>query len=1123
MRLTSWNGFGWSRAATLVVLLLGGGALWAMAQATDEEALVSAEAAVMDDALELEDLDLDDLVADLADEAPETDTDAATADEAAEETETPAVEDIAVSDELPEGAVIESPLVDGGADMGLDEFLADDLEVEAPAEDAQIADMGEAVVEVPEAAAADEMMAEESAAAESAGEAEPMLEPELADSAAPEMDGATEEAGIEDVDALVEAAIADAVLEGVSEPPALPPAEQEAVVVAAEPEAAPDLEALLTEDLAVEPEAMAVEPEVVAVAEPAMVEQEAEAVAEAEVAEVESDRGTPEEVPAEVAVGQPAAVPMAPVEVPAAPVETAEAQRQVAELDVLMKQEELRRQALEAHGRELLDQANKTAGVKDFKEAERLYAEALKLVGQREAARRTREAIRRGMADNYYAWALSLQRQGDREGARQMAVQARRIDHPRADELIAELDKPQEVTPAEVTEARLLQQRRDEAYESRNKRIDDLMREGREHYERAEYDKAQAKFEAVLQPNLDPQNTEAIRMVQKIAQRRYDRASMEVDATRRDMMTEVRKSWNPRDYGMAEAIGAAQITIRNEGVGPDQERIRIRQKLESIRIPEIDFRQANIHDVVDFLQRASVDFDVSDDPEDMKGVNIILNLGQSAQPAAAPSNDPFAAVMQTSAGVGSDIPLITFSARYLSLLEALKTVTSVANLKYRIEGSIVMIVPYNYPEGEIVVRMYNVLPDVEVKISQVGGEMQSRGDQQGDFISLDAQGPATQGGDMKAFFGDMGVPWPDGSSIKYVRAIGKMVVANTERNLATFERILEVLNVVPSQIEIEARFVEVTQTDLDSLGFEWMLTDNWELAQKAGQGNLPPAARQRLEVTANANSGGFTKGNRFIPTGLVGATAADDVLRIASVLTNPEMALVVHMLQQQGGGDVLSAPKVTTKSGTEASIKVVTEYIYPTEYDITPPTAGGGGTAGGSGQAVGPSVEPGVFETREVGVILQVLPEVTTDGQMINLNMTPQVVSEPIWYDYGYDVAIGGSEGSDATIYHVKLEQPFFRTRAIQTSISIYNGATVVMGGMITEARHSVDDKVPILGDIPLLGRLFRSRYEQSEKRNLLIFVTARLVDPSGVALKPKSQESLPEQMEPGAVPVPGV
>jgi general secretion pathway protein D len=54
------------------------------------------------------------------------------------------------------------------------------------------------------------------------------------------------------------------------------------------------------------------------------------------------------------------------------------------------------------------------------------------------------------------------------------------------------------------------------------------------------------------------------------------------------------------------------------------------------------------------------------------------------------------------------------------------------------------------------------------------------------------------------------------------------------------------------------------------------------------------------------------------------------------------------------------------------------------------------------------------------------------------------------------------------------------------------------MGGMITEVRNTVDDKVPLLGDLPVFGRLFRSKYDASEKRNLLIFVTARLVDPSG-------------------------
>jgi general secretion pathway protein D len=78
------------------------------------------------------------------------------------------------------------------------------------------------------------------------------------------------------------------------------------------------------------------------------------------------------------------------------------------------------------------------------------------------------------------------------------------------------------------------------------------------------------------------------------------------------------------------------------------------------------------------------------------------------------------------------------------------------------------------------------------------------------------------------------------------------------------------------------------------------------------------------------------------------------------------------------------------------------------------------------------------------------------------------------------------------------MEQPFFNTRRLTTSLLIYNGATVVMGGMITEVRTDVEDKVPILGDIPIIGRLFRSRYESSEKKNLLIFVTARLVDPSG-------------------------
>lgn len=100
------------------------------------------------------------------------------------------------------------------------------------------------------------------------------------------------------------------------------------------------------------------------------------------------------------------------------------------------------------------------------------------------------------------------------------------------------------------------------------------------------------------------------------------------------------------------------------------------------------------------------------------------------------------------------------------------------------------------------------------------------------------------------------------------------MVANTADNLAVFEQRLAALNIVPKQIEIEARFVEVNQTDLNALGFEWLLTDNWEVAYKAGDENLPIAQRQRVQV----NQTSFTKGNRYV-TDLQGDTQEPENLQ----------------------------------------------------------------------------------------------------------------------------------------------------------------------------------------------------------------------------------------------------
>jgi general secretion pathway protein D len=277
-----------------------------------------------------------------------------------------------------------------------------------------------------------------------------------------------------------------------------------------------------------------------------------------------------------------------------------------------------------------------------------------------------------------------------------------------------------------------------------------------------------------------------------------------------------------------------------------------------------------------------------------------------------------------------------------------------------------------------------------------------------------------------------------------------------------------------------------------------------------------------------------------------GRSINDQFMRVNAFLGNADLSMILHMLSQRSDTDLLSAPKVLTGPGKEATMKVVTEYIYPTEYDVQL-TASGGGSSGGSSSGGGSSeilavVEPENFTMREVGVILQVMPELSQGGQLINLHLHPQVVSDPTWKNYGmripkssnsqYDTfgsvsaiitslssALGDQIGqykdmlvdsamtsidsinnNDGALsyYDAPMEQPFFKTRSIETDITIANGATVVMGGLITEERKSMEDKIPFLGDIPWLGRFFRSRSEWSNKRNLLIFVTARLVDPMG-------------------------
>jgi general secretion pathway protein D len=214
---------------------------------------------------------------------------------------------------------------------------------------------------------------------------------------------------------------------------------------------------------------------------------------------------------------------------------------------------------------------------------------------------------------------------------------------------------------------------------------------------------------------------------------------------------------------------------------------------------------------------------------------------------------------------------------------------------------------------------------------------------------------------------------------------------------------------------------------------------------------------------------------------------------------NFDVTATLRALSLRQGSDLLSAPKVTVLSGSPASITVAQELRYPQSYGEIQSEVGTGGTTTGTGSAAGVTITAGTpqdFTTRNVGVELSVTPTVEEDEYSISLELNPRVTEFEGFVEYGgQSIAISGS--TTVTVPS-GFYQPIFSSREIKTRVTVWDGATLVMGGLTREEVKRVNDKTPFLGDIPYLGRLFKSKGEASTTRNLLIFVTANLVSPGG-------------------------
>ena len=262
-------------------------------------------------------------------------------------------------------------------------------------------------------------------------------------------------------------------------------------------------------------------------------------------------------------------------------------------------------------------------------------------------------------------------------------------------------------------------------------------------------------------------------------------------------------------------------------------------------------------------------------------------------------------------------------------------------------------------------------------------------------------------------------------------------------------------------------------------------------------------------------------------------TVGPGILSVAGVFTDPQFQTILRALSQKKGIDINASPSVTTKSGLKATAEVTQEFIYPTEFDPPRlPQGGGGGirTGGSQQQQIATPTTPTAFEMRKTGVMVEVEPVISEDGRTIELTISPEMTEFEGFVNYGSPInapastnvlpiqlgaatgnplPIGGS-GTVGTTGYVPISQgeqlitpnlilqPVFKVQKVVTAVKVYDGATVVLGGAKVEKRTLVEDKVPILGDLPFVGRFFKSNTKQTDTKNIIIFVTVEVVDPSG-------------------------
>ena len=606
-------------------------------------------------------------------------------------------------------------------------------------------------------------------------------------------------------------------------------------------------------------------------------------------------------------------------------------------------------------------------------------------------------------------------------------------------------------------------------------KVNELLVKGRARYLYGDYQGALDAYREVLQyqPNNSESKAYQIRIRQMLSE---NSGQWNRGVTKGKLLELLDETWK-----LPEVFNRENIKIDSAN-GNDP----VIEKMKSIQLPEgFIVRDQPLDRALVLLQTQAANYD-----KDQKGVNIVLIDSANKNPN------------------------VNLQLRNVSVYQALDYTCKRVGFSFTIGSGGVVEVREDTGDSQLEIEFFNLTQAAVIKMTGVsvspsaGGAAPAGG---GVFGGASAGAASAEGGNpqenaIKSFLTRSGVPFEAPATLSFDGT--QLTVTQSRKNLDRVKNIIRRYADI-KQVHIEAKFMEVEQKILNELGVNWTLTPT---AGGTGNVNASTNLRSINSVFATNNStvnslrvtgspaipqpapnfpGGINLGNTNQSyTGTVGIIGAET------------LGVAIRAIEENAGSDLMSSPSLTVMDGKTAVIKVAQLLRYPQAYGDTQSNVGTASTTGTGGSSTSVAITAGTpqdFTVQEVGVTLEVTPTVANDDS-IGLNLKPKVTEFEGFVEYGgTSIAISGNVTVSVPS---GFFQPIFSTREVTTDVTVFDGATVVIGGLTREEVKTVDDKVPVLGSIPLIGAAFRSSGKTIQKKSLMVFVTANLVSAGGATLR---------------------